>query len=79
MVMRLSNMHANKSALKSKAKGSKNDDGESSSSSDDSSEEEDEEDEANLVNDRPGKKEPRMHASLVSHHGGVNRIKVSIF
>ncbi|CAK5077679.1 unnamed protein product [Meloidogyne enterolobii] len=75
MVMRLSNMHANKSALKSKAKESNNDDGESSSSSDDSSEDEDEEDEANLVNDRPGKKEPRMHASLVSHHGGVNRIK----
>ncbi|KAF7634339.1 hypothetical protein Mgra_00006306 [Meloidogyne graminicola] len=35
----------------------------------------DEEDDANIINDRPGKKEPRMHASLISHFGGVNRIK----
>ncbi|KAL7080657.1 hypothetical protein ACQ4LE_000189 [Meloidogyne hapla] len=75
LVMRLSNMHANKSALKAKENESKNDDGESSSSSDESTDEEDEEDEANIVNNRPGKKEPKMHASLISHHGGVNRIK----
>ena len=76
--MRLSNMHANKKALEAKEKernGQHEDEDESSSSSEESS---DDEEDGHGNGDRARAKEPRMHAALIPHYGGINRIKVFV-
>jgi hypothetical protein len=79
-------MNANKKALEAKTKEQERinagDKEEESSSSSSSEEEETSEDEAEHGKESDRKlsaKEPRMHAAMIPHYGGVNRIKVYWF
>ncbi|KAL3103344.1 hypothetical protein niasHS_002530 [Heterodera schachtii] len=66
LVLRLSNLHANEKTLENAKKmgQGKGDESESSSSEDDEEEE-----------TESGAKSARMHAAVIPHHGGINRMK----